>query len=144
MQVPDKRIIKFLKKHHVFSLATCNNNIPWLASCFYVYDDEKQNLVFVSNHDTRHFSEMLNNSNVSANIYHETKMIGKIRGVQISGKAIIAEDESELYCKSKFYKRFPYVRFYKTRFWILEIETIKMTDNRLGFGKKLYWYRNDN
>ena len=36
-------------------------------------------------------------------------------------------------------KKFPYAVLMKTTLWILEIEYIKMTDNRLGFGKKLIW-----
>ena len=32
---PDSRIIKFLKKHHVMTLATSFNEETWCASCFY-------------------------------------------------------------------------------------------------------------
>ena len=41
--------------------------------------------------------------------------------------------------KKAYMKRFPFARLMKTNLWILELNYIKMTDNLLGFGKKLIW-----
>jgi uncharacterized protein len=35
--------------------------------------------------------------------------------------------------------RFPVAALMDTRLWIVRLTFIKMTDNRLGFGKKLIW-----
>ena len=35
--------------------------------------------------------------------------------------------------------RFPVAALMDTRLWILKLTHIKMTDNRLGFGKKIIW-----
>ena len=37
----DKRIIEFINKHHVLTLATSRNNIPYSANCFYVYSEDE-------------------------------------------------------------------------------------------------------
>ena len=66
-------------------------------------------------------------------------LVGKIRGIQFQG--IISEPESDLPANSKtaYLKRFPIAALMDTRLWIVKLTYIKMTDNRLGFGKKLIW-----
>ena len=139
----DKRIIKFFKKHHVLTIATSEGNIPWCASCFYVYLEEENALVFTSDLKTRHAREFLANRAVAGNIYLETIIIGKIRGIQFSGT--IAEPEGEMADKARkaYIKRFPVAMLMDTHLWIVTLDHVKMTDNRLGFGKKLLWKSDD-
>ncbi len=139
----DKRIVKFLKKHHVLTIATSLDNIPWCASCFYVYLEEENSLVFTSNLKTRHGREFSENNSVAGTIALETWIIGKIRGIQFSGT--ISEPEGILAVRSKnaYLRRFPVAMLMETRLWIVKICFIKYTDNRLGFGKKLIWTIDD-
>jgi len=143
MQLPEKRFITFLRKHHVFALGTCRDGTPHTASCFYAFDGENISLIFTSDQHTKHATDMLLNNRVSANIHLETKLVGKIRGIQITGNVRLASGTEESHCRNLYLRRFPYAVIMKTCFWILEIESMKMTDNRLGFGKKLHWHRND-
>ena len=39
----------------------------------------------------------------------------------------------------KYLKKFPFAIISKTDLWLVKLKQIKMTDNRLGFGKKLHW-----
>jgi uncharacterized protein len=135
----DKRIIKFFRKHHVLTIATSSENEPWCASCFYVYLEEENVLVFTSDLKTRHGQEFLKNPEVAGNIYLETKIIGKIRGIQFRGR--ISEPEVEVAAKAKiaYLKRFPVAMLMDTHLWVVTLTNIKFTDNRLGFGKKLLW-----
>jgi len=57
----DKRIIRFFRKHHVLTIATSHENEPWCASCFYVYLEEENALVFTSDLKTRHGQDFLKN-----------------------------------------------------------------------------------
>ena len=41
--------------------------------------------------------------------------------------------------KSGYLKRFPVAALMDTQLWVVKLTFIKMTDNRLGFGKKLVW-----
>jgi uncharacterized protein YhbP (UPF0306 family) len=135
----DKKIIEFINEHHVLTLAVSNNNIPYCANCFYAFDKENKKLIFTSDNSTRHIADTIENNKVAGSIVLETKQVGKIQGIQFNG--IIEEITDDYYKKAnKFYlKRFPYAVLKTTSLWSVELKYIKMTDNRLGFGKKLIW-----
>ena len=135
----DKRVIRFFRKHHVLTIATTVENEPWCANCFYVYLEEENSLVFTTSNDTRHGKEFAKNHLVAGSVVLETIIIGKIRGIQFQG--IVSEPEGGLLArtKSRYLKRFPVAVLMDTRLWIVKLTYIKMTDNRLGFGKKLIW-----
>ena len=138
---PDKRIIKFLHRHHVMTLATCCDNKPWCCQCFYVYVDRLYGLVFTSDIGTRHIAEAMKQPYVAGSIALETAVVGKIQGIQLEGKLTEADGELLKEIKTAYIKRFPYTLLMDTKLWFLELHTMKMTDNRLGFGKKVYWKR---
>jgi uncharacterized protein YhbP (UPF0306 family) len=135
----DERIVRFFRKHHVLTIATSIENEPWCANCFYVYLPERNSLVFTTDTDTRHGREFLENNIVAGTVVLETHIIGRIRGVQFQG--IISEPSGELLeaAKRSYLKRFPVAMLMETHLWIVDLTHIKMTDNRLGFGKKLIW-----
>jgi len=135
----DKRIISFFRKHHVLTIATTVNNEPWCANCFYVYLEEANALVFTTGTDTRHGKEFLKNSFVAGSIVLETLIIGKIRGIQFQGSVSEPSGEMERKAKTAYLKRFPPATLMDTHLWIVSLTFIKMTDNRLGFGKKIIW-----
>ena len=135
----DERIARFFRKHHVLTIATSVDNEPWCANCFYVYLEEENALVFTTDPETRHGKEFLKNRLVAGSVVLETNIIGKIRGIQFQG--IVSEPVGELAEKSKrsYLKRFPVAMLMDTHLWVVELIHIKMTDNRMGFGKKLIW-----
>ena len=135
----EKRIIRFFKKHHVLTIATALNNEPWCASCFYVYLEEENSLVFTTDPVTRHGQEFVRNPTVAGSVALETRIIGKIRGIQFQG--IISEPKDDLLqkAKSSYLRKFPVAILMDTHLWVVELTLIKMTDNRLGFGKKIIW-----
>jgi uncharacterized protein len=138
-KIVDSRIVKFFRKHHVLTIATTVNNEPWCANCFYVYLEEENSVVFTTGGDTRHGKEFVGNPFVAGSVVLETIVIGKIRGIQFQG--IVSEPEGDLLSRAKsgYLKRFPVAALMDTRLWIVKLNYIKMTDNRLGFGKKLIW-----
>jgi uncharacterized protein len=135
----DNRIIEFIKKHHVLTLATSLNNVPWCANCFYAYLEPENLFVFSSDLGTRHIFEAQNNNAVAASIVLETRIIGKIQGLQVTGILSEPKAETAVKAKKRYLKRFPYAILTDTRLWVLAPSLIKMTDNRLGFGKKIIW-----
>lgn len=139
MNKPDNRIVRFIKKHHVLTLATSANNEPWCANCFYAYLDDENCFVFTSDNDTRHATDAVINPSVAGSIVLETRIVGKIQGVQFKGIMKLADNNNLPKIKSAYLKRFPYAIFANTNLWALKIIYLKMTDNRLGFGKKLIW-----
>ncbi|MCE1197792.1 MAG: pyridoxamine 5'-phosphate oxidase family protein [Marinilabiliales bacterium] len=141
MQKPDPKVLTFLKKHHVLTLATTHNNQPWVANCFYAFDEEKVQFVFTSDASTRHIREIQSNDRVAGSVVLETSIIGKIQGVQLTGSLLTAERSDPDRATSLYLRRFPFAALMDTTLWVLEVDYLKMTDNRLGFGKKLIWER---
>jgi uncharacterized protein len=141
MKTPDPKITTFLKKHHVLTLATVSGDQPWVANCFYAFDAEQMAFVFTSGYETRHIQEASINQKVAGNVVLETSIIGKIQGIQFSGTLIKPEGEALSLASSLYLRRFPFAAVMDTTLWILPIDFLKMTDNRLGFGKKLLWNR---
>jgi len=139
MERIDHRIIEFIQKHHVLTLATCHENEPWCANCFYVYLEDQNLFVFTSDPDTKHIQDVLKQDRVAGSVVLETETIGKIRGLQFQGD--ISEPEADLLRKVRkaYLRRFPVAMLMKTTLWIVEPTLLKYTDNRLGFGKKLIW-----
>ena len=135
----DSRFIKFLRKHHVLTIATTVENEPWCANCFYIYLEEENALVFTTDADTRHGEEFLKNPLVAGSVVLETIVIGKIQGIQFQG--LVSEPEGDMLSKAKwaYLKRFPPAVLMDTHLWMVKLTLIKLTDNRLGFGKKLIW-----
>ena len=135
----NERIVKFLKSHHILTLATSNNNEPYCANCFYSFIEEKNLLIITSDYETRHVQEMIKQNRISGAIALETKIIGKIRGIQFTGIISDLKDKDKATARISYLKRFPFAILKETALWSIELDYIKMTDNRLGFGKKLYW-----
>ena len=139
MEYPDKRIQEFVAKHHVVTLATEKEHKPWCFNCFYSYRKEDQILIFTSDMSTRHIEEILLNPYVAGSIVLETKVIGKIQGIQLEGEIIKPSGKEEMKCRVHYLSRFPFAILTNSSIWIIQLTYIKFTDNRLGFGKKLIW-----
>ena len=78
---------------------------------------------------------------VAGSIVLETSIVGKLQGIQLEGKLTEADGDLLNDIKTAYMKRFPFAILLDTKLWFLELGAMKMTDNRLGFGKKLYWNR---
>lgn len=132
----DERFIKFIKKHHVLTLATVNGEgMPYVANCFYAFDTKRNLFVFTSDLATRHGAEMAANSSVALSIVLETRIVGRVQGLQVTGMALRGDDEA----RKCYIKRFPYAAAADLELWMVEPTMMKLTDNTLGFGKKLVW-----
>lgn len=139
MNLPEKRIVEFILEHHVLTLATVVDNNPWCANCFYTYIEDENCFVFTSDDETKHIRDVLNNRNVAGSVVLETNVVGKIQGVQFRGTLEKPADEIKKKVKKAYLKKFPFAALMNTSLWVLNLNYIKMTDNRLGFGKKLIW-----
>ena len=139
MNNPEKKVIDFIKDHHVLTLATSVNNIPYCANCFYVYLKDENIFVFTSDNDTKHVQDVLQNNYVGGSVVLETNILGKIQGIQFNGKMFLPEGDLKKKANKSYMKRYPFAKLMKTQLWVVELDFIKLTDNRLGFGKKLIW-----
>lgn len=111
------------------------DDLPYCANAFYAYDSKRNRFVFTSDTSTRHGAEMSVNPQIAASIVWETKIVGKVQGLQLTGVVWVADDED----KKLYIKSFPYAALAELTLWAIEPQMIKYTDNTLGFGKKLIW-----
>ena len=130
-------ITTFLKKHHLLNLATCQDNFPYCATCFYAFLEQSATFVIATDEKTRHGREALENRKVAGSVALETKLVGKIQGEQFTGMFREATEVE----KGAYLKRFPYAIAMQPHLWSIEIAYLKFTDNTLGFGKKLEFFR---
>lgn len=131
-----EKIVPFIKKHHTLSLATCKDGQTSSCTLFYAYEIETNFFIVASDTKTEHIQNILSNAKVSGTIHLETDVVGKIQGVQFKGEMLAYKDE-----KKNYFKRFPYALAMNPTLWCIKVDYFKMTDNNLGFGKKLIWER---
>ncbi|QOP40671.1 pyridoxamine 5'-phosphate oxidase family protein [Sulfurimonas marina] len=131
-----EKIEAFIEQHHVLTLATCDQECVSACSLFYAYDKEKKIFVVASSDDTLHIEQIQKNNRIAGNILLETKEIGKIQGLQFRG--IFKQNNSKEF-SHLYFKQFPYALALNPKLWNIEVDFFKLTDNRLGFGKKVIW-----
>ena len=64
MRHPEQRIIDFIGEHHILTIATARNNIPWCATCFYAYLKEQNRFIVTSEHETRHIRDVIEGTTI--------------------------------------------------------------------------------
>ena len=157
----DQRIIDFIGEHHVLTVASVafgdggpatsvthgeetpavGAAEPWCANAFYVFDTQEEAFIITSEAKTRHAQLFLENPKVAGTVVLETEEIGKIRGLQFTGTVRRCDGGLFDRCRLLYLKRFPYAVFKGGEVWQITLDSLKYTDNRLGFGKKLHWQR---
>lgn len=76
------------------SLATCNDNLPWVCEVHFSYDDDL-NIYFRSKLATRHAAEIAQNSCVAGNMIIQHGLKDAPQGVYFEGKAEMLTDVDE-------------------------------------------------
>ncbi|WP_170020732.1 hypothetical protein [Campylobacter sp. RM16190] len=133
----DERILKFISRMHLLSLAVISDAKPYAASCFYAFDRENFSLIVAGDDKTTHIKALEISSEVAGTIALDTKIVGNIKGVQFKGMMRRAnESESKIY-----FKRFPYALAMRPEIFTIKLTWVKFTHNALGFGKKIEWNR---
>ena len=130
------KITKFIAKHHVLTLATTDKNELSACSLFYAYCEKSISFIVASSDDTTHISHINKNHNIAGNILLETTTIGKIQGVQFLGEFLPLKNDE---LKKLYFKQFPHAKLMRPKLWQIKVNYFKMTDNTLGFGKKIIW-----
>jgi hypothetical protein len=138
-QMVSEQIVSFLKGNTNFTIATSSDNVPYCANCFYAYEEENNFLVFKSDSETNHIRQALKNKAVAGSVTPDKLDRTKIQGIQFQGKFLRPENEMLDLLKKIYYKKYPFAVAFQGNIWAIELVNIKMTDNTLGFGKKIEW-----
>lgn len=139
--IPDKKIIDFLSKQKIFTLATSVNQQPYCAICFYSYAMEENCLYFMSKEKTRHSREAMHNPSAAGSITSSGAKLKKLKGLQFTGFIKKLTGNELQTGKKHYFKRFPYAKLAKGTLWGLKPDFIKLTDNSLG--RKITWEKKE-
>lgn len=118
------------------TLATISQSGAYCSNLFYAYDKESNIFVFSSSSQTRHTQEFIEDGRVAASIVLESRVVGKLQGLQIEGEVVRASREQH----DIYFSKYLYAAVMSDlELWVLKPSHYKLTDNRLGFGKKILW-----
>lgn len=135
------RIVDYFGANHVLSLATCRDGAPWAANCFYAFDETAMTLLVLSEAATRHAEEMAHNSRIAGTVSSQEANVARLRGLQFEGHARRLAGDAAKIGRAVYVARFPIARLASAPLWAVELDRIKLTDNTLGFGRKINWQR---
>jgi len=136
----NERIVEFMSHQRVANICCVDaEKRPYCFSCFYVFDAERGLIYFKSGPDTRHSQILQQNPIVAGTIQPDKLNPLAIKGIQFTGQIIHSKNELGLQAEAIYHKRYPFALAMKGAIWIVQPQTIKMTDNTLSFGKKLSW-----
>ena len=134
----DERIVKFLKKMHLASVCAIDDDgQPYAFSAFYAFDEISFSLLLASSHESSHVKFLKNSKLVAGTVTLDTKIVGKIEGVQFQGVMSEASESG----REIYFKRFFYAKAMDPKIWSISLEKVKFTSNTLGFGKKIFWQK---
>ncbi|MDQ7067114.1 MAG: pyridoxamine 5'-phosphate oxidase family protein [Sulfurimonas sp.] len=129
-----ERIEEFIVHHHVMSLATWSEDDVSVCSLFYTYDVKSKSFIVASSHETQHIKNILQKKEIAGNILLETKNVAEIKGLQFRGVFVPLEDKR---LQLSYFDTFPYAATLQPTLWQIKVHFYKLTDNSLGFGKKI-------
>lgn len=143
----DERIVRFIGRHRVMTLAAGSEGRLWCCNLFYAFlppgtlGFEGGAFVFTSPATTEHASLFVKEPRVAGTVVLEAKTVGRLQGLQFQGTVCRADASAEWSAAARgaYLKRFPFAAVILSDLWLLRISRFKFTDNTLGFGTKLLW-----
>lgn len=138
-----KIIKQYIRDKHVFTLCTTRSlSDVWCANCFYWFDENQMRLVFLSEKKTRHAQMMQENLLVAGSISTQEIAVSDLQGIQFTGSVALLAGKDDINARKHYCLRFPVaLAAIHVPLWELQLQEIKMVNNQLGFGTKLYWQR---
>jgi uncharacterized protein len=134
-----QRIMDFISAQTVLTLCVQTDDGPWCAPCFYAFDAETMAVIFRSSPETRHVRNLSTGSAVAGSILPDRPVAGRLRGIQFTGRIWQPEGAALERLAGIYHARHPLARTVAGLQWFIALQSVKMTDNTLGFGKKLLW-----
>lgn len=131
----------FLQQQYLLSLCATDGRDMWCANCFYLFDPLQMALWLMTEATTRHGALMVEHPVVVGTIALQTEEVALIQGIQYRGIIGRLTAEAEQRARERYCQRFPVAQGIASTLWQLDLQEIKMTDNRQRFGTKLHWVR---
>lgn len=114
---------------------------PYCFTCFYVFNSEDGLIYFKSSSDSLHSSYLKKNPVVAGTILPDKFNKLQIRGIQLEGVLLENNHPLARSASGHYHKKNPLALAMPGEIWTIQINRIKFTDSKMGFGKKLTWIR---
>ena len=116
---------------------------PYCFSCYYVFNKEKGVLYFKSSAEAHHSALLKNNPGIAGTVLPDklNKLI--TRGVQLQGEVLEHLHPMAKDAYLRYHKKYPLALAIKGDVFTIQLNDIKLTDSKLGFGKKINWKRQE-
>jgi uncharacterized protein len=140
----DKKIAEFISKQTCGNLCcVAEQGYPYCFSFFYSFDEKEMMLYYKSSDDTNHSEILYQNKIVAGTILPDKLNFLAIKGIQFEGEVIEPNHPDAKNASSHYHKKHPMALAMPGDIWAICLNSIKFTDNTLGFGKKLKWKRGE-
>lgn len=137
-------IIQFIKKQTCASICCADKKgNPYCFSCFYAFNSDEGLLYYKSSSGTRHSELISENPSVAGTILPDKLNKLMIKGIQFEGVVLPDFNSLSKNAAAFFYTQHPMALAMPGEIWTIQINSIKFTDNSLGFGKKIAWVRKE-
>jgi hypothetical protein len=138
-------IINFINKQTCANVccSTKADNHPYCFSCFYAFNSEAGLLYFKSSKETSHSKIILENQYIAGTILPDKLNTLQIKGIQFEGIVLQDDDLYASDASTLYHQQHPMALAMPGHIWTIQLTEIKMTDNTLGFGKKIAWSRSE-
>jgi hypothetical protein len=117
--------------------------IPYCFNCFYAYNSHECLLYYKSALDTKHSYIIQKNTAVAGTILPVKLNKMHIQGMQFEGEALPLQDPLTKNAAAFYYTTNPVAVAMPGEIWTVKINSIKLTDSSLGFGKKIIWRKEE-
>lgn len=134
-----KRIVSFIQKKYLCTICCSDNDVPWANAFYYVFDEKKHRLIYVTSNQTHHAKVMRINAQVAGTIFTPTRFNPSLQGVQFTGKAHKLEGEEERIARTLYKKEYSHELIDSLSVWEICLEYVRMIDHSLGFFGTVEW-----
>lgn len=137
-------ITRFLHQQSCASICCMDEEgKPYCFSCFYAFNSNQALVYFKSSVNSHHAGLMKKNPFIAGTVLPDKLNKLAVKGIQFEGIVLDTELPEVKRGLNDYVRKYPMALAMPGEIWALQIDRIKMTDNTLGFGKKMIWSRNE-
>ena len=141
MRLMSDTITHFLQQQSCATICCINEGVPYCFSCYYAFNPEDGLLYFKSSEKAGHFA-LLTSKAVVAGTIHPDKINKMVtRGILFQGEILDRFDPMAKDADAIYHRNIPMALVIKGTVFTVLLNMVKMTDSRMGFGKKIAWDR---
>lgn len=138
----NERINAYLEKHDCANVCCVDEqNYPYCFSCFYAYNGDEKLLYYKSSLHTQHAAIIIKNPNVAGTVLPGKLNWHQVKGLQFEGPVLPKGHPLTNNAAAIYYGKNPAALAMPGEIWAIRLNKVKLTDNSLGFGKKIHWER---